>query len=70
MNREEIIRRARLSCQVCKEEKPTTRYRAVPNERYQGPCGDSFCYVSCSIPNCKEREFRIFSCDECYEKVK
>jgi len=40
----------------------------VENPDYSGPCGDSFCYHSCSIDACVTREFTMMSCAACANK--
>jgi len=62
------LRVSRLTCQICKKTKKDTCTRLVENPDYSGPCGDSFCYHSCSIDACVTREFTMMSCAACANK--
>lgn len=64
------IRKAKTTCQVCKQEKKDTFSRLINNPDYQGPCGDSFCYGSCDMDSCTTREFSVFACESCADLLK
>lgn len=54
-------------CQHCRKEKPTTREREYKTPNFTGPCGDSFCYRSCTDSSCHPQRASI--CDECEKKL-
>lgn len=53
-------------CQKCGKLQQSTRQRTYRTKDYQGPCGDSFCYGSCSLSACVPQSGVI--CDAC-EKI-
>ena len=55
------------TCQKCLKQKPTTRSRSIYLKNYVGPCGDSFCYASCTMSSC--RPIHATVCDECEKKM-
>jgi hypothetical protein len=56
------------TCQKCKNEDNTTRSREIYTNNYMGPCGDSFCYASCTMETC--RSIRVVVCDNCEKELK
>jgi hypothetical protein len=56
-------------CQICRTAKKSTRERRTLNPGYEGPCGDSFCYASCTLDSCVRRDLMIYACDQCTERL-
>lgn len=56
------------TCQHCKKEDETTRSRTLLLKNYIGPCGDSFCWASCTMSSCKAVEAVV--CDNCAKELK
>jgi hypothetical protein len=54
-------------CQSCKKEQESTMQRTFYTKNYMGPCGDSFCYASCSMDTCHATTMVI--CDKCLKKL-
>lgn len=50
-------------CQNCKLERDTTMRRDIHLPQYVGPCGDSFCYASCTMTTCRPATVTV--CEEC-----
>jgi len=51
-------------CQHCGKLSPTTSHCGrilMPN--FQGPCGDSFCYASCTMSSCRPVSGSL--CEDC-----
>jgi hypothetical protein len=54
-------------CHACGEVKNDVREREYYTKNYQGRCGDSFCYASCTMNACNPIRARV--CNAC-EKAK
>ena len=55
------------TCQNCRRRVETTRQREIRTKDYMGPCGDSFCYASCTSPSCVP--IHVTVCDDCAKKL-
>lgn len=67
-----MSRRAKLgfefTCQKCREPRESTKDREIYTANYVGPCGDSFCFASCTLSSC--RPVRAHVCDDCEKLLK
>ena len=55
------------TCQKCLRRKKTTWRRTLKSKDYIGPCGDSFCYASCTMSTCVPVVATV--CEECAKKI-
>lgn len=55
-------------CHVCGALDPAVRLRTYYTADYQGPCGDSFCYASCTMTTC--RPITLPACETCVARRK
>lgn len=55
-------------CHHCGKVKDSTRRRNLYTKAYQGPCGDSFCYASCDLEECRPVDVTV--CNECEVIIK
>jgi len=55
------------TCQSCLRRKKTTFKRSIRTKDYVGPCGDSFCYASCTMSTCRPVEATV--CEQCAKKM-
>ncbi len=56
------------NCQKCLKNDKSVRLHTYYSKEYIGPCGDSFCYASCSMEECKK--VQAFLCTTCLIKEK
>jgi hypothetical protein len=54
-------------CQKCGKRKLTIHRREIYTEKYEGPCGGSFCYASCDSSSCRPVYMTV--CNECAVKM-
>ena len=55
-------------CHVCGLVKNDVGPRVYKTKNYQGPCGDSFCYMSCDMSAC--RPISVQACGDCETQKK
>lgn len=57
-----------VKCQVKGCRSTDAHERSYFAKNYEGPCGDSFCYASCTLSSCKSQ--RAILCDKHYKELK
>ena len=50
-------------CRACGRVRTSTHQREYRAKNYQGSCGDSFCWASCTMSACKPIHAQV--CDQC-----
>lgn len=55
-----------MVCRACGRVDKTVTERTYNSTEYKGPCGDNFCYGSCSLAACHPTRGRV--CDGCFKK--
>ncbi len=56
------------TCQKCKKRDKSVYQKTLYTKNYQGPCGDSFCYASCTMSAC--RPITATVCDKCEKELR
>jgi len=55
------------TCQKCRKRVRSTHQRTLYTKDYMGPCGDSFCYHSCTMSTC--HPITVTVCDVCANEL-
>lgn len=51
-------------CHICGQVKEDVHPRSYLTKDFEGSCGDSFCFASCSLVVCRGRE-GVYACGDC-----